>query len=100
MFERIKKLFNRQPKQPQPAVLRHEMADVDHTTAAVVFTIMGGAPYMAILGRGENAVCVMHDMNYDEMNDTLIGMLRTMANDNDNKALRDELTNLIIDLNR
>ena len=96
MFDRIKKLFRKE----QPKVLRHEMAAVDHTTAAVVFTIMHGAPYVAILGRGHEAICIQHDMDTDALNDTLIGVLRTIATDKDNKALREALTNLVIDLNQ
>ncbi len=96
MFDRIKKLFRKE----QPKVLRHEMAAVDATTAAVVFTIMHGAPYVAILGRGHDAICVQHDMDTDALNDTLIGVLRTIATDKDNKALREALTNLVIDLNQ
>lgn len=92
MFERIKKIFNRQPE--QPAIIRHEVAAIDETTAAMIFAIMRGESHFIIIGRDENAHCAIKDMDYK----TLFNALQQIAEDD--KEFKQELTNWVIDLNR
>lgn len=95
MFERIKRLFKRdRDQQPQPAVLRHEVAKIDEKTAEMVFSIMLGESHFVIIGRGETAKYAVKDMDYQ----TLFNTLRRIA-END-KAFKEEVTNWVIDLNR